>query len=79
MFVSKSLKNLGRARTGLGQFADAEANLLEAHAVFVQTRGESHKDTVHCTSAIVELYDAWHAAEPDQGYDARGAEWKTKL
>jgi hypothetical protein len=27
----------------------------------------------------VQLYTDWHAAEPDQGYDAKAAEWQTKL
>ena len=28
---------------------------------------------------LVELYVAWHAAEPDQGYDAKAAELRAKL
>jgi len=29
--------------------------------------------------ALIELYDAWHAAEPNKGYDAKAAEWRGKL
>ncbi len=28
---------------------------------------------------IVNLYEAWHAAEPDEGYDAKAAEWRAKV
>jgi hypothetical protein len=28
---------------------------------------------------IVSLYEAWHEPEPDQGYDAKAAEWRAKL
>jgi hypothetical protein len=68
----------GKARTGLNQFGAAEANLLEAHPLWVKTRGEAHKDTRNCIQAIVDLFTAWHAAQPDKGYDAKAAEWKAK-
>ena len=28
---------------------------------------------------IVKLYQAWDAAEPDQGYAEKAAEWRAKL
>ena len=28
---------------------------------------------------IIKLYEAWHAAEPDQGYAEKSAEWRAKL
>ncbi len=28
---------------------------------------------------LAQLYTDWHAAEPDRGYDAKAAEWQTKL
>jgi hypothetical protein len=27
----------------------------------------------------MQRYAAWHAAEPDKGYDAKAAQWQTKL
>jgi hypothetical protein len=71
--------NLGKARTGLGQFADAETDLLEAQPIFVKTRGPKHKETRECTQAVIDLYTAWDAAERGKGYDAKAAEWKRKL
>ena len=63
----------------LKQFEAAEANLLEARTIFVKTRGEQHQDTRKCTQGIVDLYTAWHAAQPGKGYDTKAAEWKAKL
>ncbi len=28
---------------------------------------------------VVKLYEFWHAAEPDAGYEAKAAEWRTEL
>jgi tetratricopeptide (TPR) repeat protein len=79
------LTALGRARVGLGydaeRFALAEANLLEAHPIYVaaKDRGPTHKDTLECVRALVDLYTAWDKAEPGKGYDAKAAEWKERL
>jgi serine/threonine protein kinase len=70
---------LGKARTGLKQFEAAEASLLEAHPIWVKTRGETHKDTRNCKQAIVDLYTDWHAAQPGKGYDTKAQEWKARL
>jgi eukaryotic-like serine/threonine-protein kinase len=79
------LTTLGRARIGLGfdsdRFSLAEANLLEAHPIYMaaKDRGPTHKDTLACVQGLVDLYTAWHDAEPGKGYDAKAAEWKAKL
>ncbi|MFO0859473.1 MAG: tetratricopeptide repeat protein [Phycisphaerales bacterium] len=79
------LSALGRARAGAGfdavRFTLAEANLLEAHPIYVaaKDRGPTHKDTLACVQALVDLYTTWDAAEPGKGYDAKASEWKTKL
>jgi serine/threonine protein kinase len=76
---------LGSARVGLGydfeRFTLAEANLLEAYPIYLNTknRGPTHKDTLECAQTLVDLYAAWDAAEPGKGYDAKAAEWKAKL
>ena len=76
---------LGRARVGVGydraRFALAEANLLEAHAIFLaaKNRGPSHKDTLECVKALADLYTAWDKAEPGKGYAAKAAELKASL
>ncbi|MBS0197004.1 MAG: serine/threonine protein kinase [Planctomycetes bacterium] len=75
----------GRARVGVGfdgeRFKLAEANLLEAHPIYLAAkgRGPTHKDTLECVHALVDLYAAWDEAEPGKGYDAKAAEWQVKL
>jgi tetratricopeptide (TPR) repeat protein len=83
--LAKVLTLLGRARVGVGydraRFALAEANLLEAHAIFLaaKNRGPSHKDTLKCMQTLVDLYTAWDQAEPGKGYASKSAEWKASL
>ena len=77
------LMNLGMARVGLGfeptRFETAEANLIEAHEVFVATRGETYKTTLTCAQALIDLYAAWDAAEPSEGHREKSAAWTTTL
>ncbi len=83
--LAEFLTGFGRARVGVGYDAEsfklAEANLLEAHPIYLaaKDRGPAHKDTLECVQVLVDLYTAWHAAEPGKGYDAKAAEWKAKL
>jgi tetratricopeptide (TPR) repeat protein len=76
------LTALGSARVGLGydaeRFALAEANLLEAHSIFVDSRGEEDEETMGCTKALADLYTAWDEAEPGAGYDAKASEWRAR-
>ena len=79
------LMSLGRARMGLGydseRFPLAEANLLEAHTIYLaaKDRGPTHKDTLECVQALVDLYAAWDKAQSGKGYRDKAAEWKAKL
>ncbi len=81
--LARLLRNLGTARaaraTGPADFALAERNLLEAHATYLTVPGTQPKEIRRCDEAIVELYAAWDRAEPNKGYAARGAEWRSKL
>jgi len=53
--------------------------LLEAHTVLETALGTDHKRTIKAIQSLADLYEAWHAAEPNQGYDAKAAEWRAKL
>jgi tetratricopeptide (TPR) repeat protein len=77
--LASLLTSLGKARVGLKQFKEAEASLLEAHTIWVKTRGETHQDTRNCTRVIADLYKAWNAAQPGKGYDIKATEWEAKL
>jgi non-specific serine/threonine protein kinase/serine/threonine-protein kinase len=74
------LIELGEARTGLGNYAAAETDLLDAQSILQQTHNVTHADDIRdCTQAIVALYTAWNTAVPGKGYDAKAADWKQKL
>jgi tetratricopeptide (TPR) repeat protein len=76
---SMILMNLGRARTGLGEFAGAETDLLQAQPGIIASGSPKDIETHPCTQAIVDLYTAWNIAQPGNGYDAKATEWKRKL
>ncbi|MCU0253228.1 MAG: tetratricopeptide repeat protein [Acidobacteria bacterium] len=80
--LARLLCNLGTARaaraTGPADFALAERNLLEAHATYLTVPGTPPKEIRRCDEAIVGLYAAWDKAEPNKGYAARGAEWRSR-
>jgi serine/threonine protein kinase/tetratricopeptide (TPR) repeat protein len=77
------LLDLGKARAGMdfdaGRFALAEANMLEARNLFVETKGESSKGATRASEALADLYGAWDKAVPGKGYGDKAADWKTKL
>src|SRR5262249_39668894 len=74
---------LGKARAGLASqpadYAAAEADLLEAHAVFAKRRGEEDKETRDWVQGLVDLYTAWDRADPGQGYAAKAEAWRVML
>jgi|CXWL01.1.fsa_nt_gi serine/threonine-protein kinase len=80
--LARLLKDLGAARAGLSfevqQFIAAETNLLESHAIFLETRGQKNAATNECVHALIDLYTAWNAAVPGKGYDKKAAEWREK-
>ncbi len=68
-----------RTLAAMERFAEAEERALEAHAIFEAALGPAHARTIGIIREIADLYDAWHAAEPDAGHDARAAEWRARL
>ena len=77
---------LGGALTGQGRFADAEPLVLAAYdglatdSVDVPRRGRVGIDfKAHALERIVNLYDAWDAAQPGLGYDAKASHWRELL
>jgi serine/threonine protein kinase/tetratricopeptide (TPR) repeat protein len=73
------LAALGRAQEGVGQRVAAEASLLEANAIFVESRGPAHADTLGSIRRLVEFYTAWDRADRGKGHDAEAARWKNAL
>ena len=35
--------------------------------------------TAEAITALVELYESWHAAEPEEGHDAEAESWREEL
>jgi tetratricopeptide (TPR) repeat protein len=63
----------------LGRFAEAERELLANRDT---QRAAATPDAAlldRVSRALAALYDAWHAAEPGRGYDARAAELRAQL
>ena len=78
-WLASMLMHLGQARAGLGEFAVAEGNLLEAQPLVVKIFGTKNVRTHKCTEALIDLYTSWNTAEPNKGYDIKAAEWKRRL
>lgn len=76
--LARFLQHLGAARAGVGQFADAERNLLEAWKI-AEPSGPSSGDAQAILRSTVALYAAWDVAEPGKGFSGKAADWKQKL
>lgn len=80
-FNTKSM--LGAALLGQKKYSEAEPLLREGH------NGMRERETAippqgkeiipDALNRLIELYTAWHADEPNQGYDLKAAEWQKKL
>jgi serine/threonine protein kinase/tetratricopeptide (TPR) repeat protein len=77
--LGRMLAMLGRCRAANREFAAAETNLLEAHAVLGGARSATEQDRAKVLTGLVELYDAWQAAEPDPSHSAAASAWRKKL
>ena len=79
------LANYACVLTALGRFEEAEALLLEAETRLADASVplKNDKELAYCTlgmtEAFVELYDAWHAAEPEAGHEASVVSWRARL
>jgi tetratricopeptide (TPR) repeat protein len=73
--LARLLLNLGTARAETGAFAQAEANLVEAYTAFSMSHSPTSTRVRQCAEALVRLYSAWHAAEPEEGHDVKLTEW----
>ena len=52
------------------------AEVIEAHELYVASRGEEDQGTRNCVKALADLYDEWAKAAPGRGYEDRAEEWK---
>jgi len=68
-----------RALGAIGRFEEAEAEMLEAHRVLLDQLGEKHERTQRVIGYLIDLYIAWHTAEPEAGHDVQADQWRAKL
>ena len=69
----------GKVLTGLGRFADAERELLEAERVLSSAQAVPTGRHQRCVELLVKLYEAWAAAEPGTRHEASAAKWAATL
>jgi hypothetical protein len=69
---------LGTVLTQLGRYAEPEVLLVAAWESYAQAATVPLRSMGRVLSSLVELYDAWHTAEPEKGYNAKVAEWRAK-
>jgi eukaryotic-like serine/threonine-protein kinase len=78
-FFAEFLIHLGRARTGVGAYADAESNLLEAHRELGKADSANMGNLHESMQALHALYIAWNGAEPGHGHDVQAVVWQRRL
>jgi len=78
-----NLRNyLGSSMAQLGRFTEAQPLLVESTEWLLANEPPKYfdKDRGAMSSArVVRMYEAWHAAEPQGGYDKLATEWQKRL
>ncbi len=69
----------GVCLTKLERYEEAEEQLLAGSEGIEKAQGKEHKQTRKARQRLVELYEAWDAAEPGKGHAEVAAEWRAKL
>jgi hypothetical protein len=70
---------LSRTRIALGRLDDAQEALSALEPHFASTSALPHRVPEAFHEALIELYQARHAAEPNQGYGRQAADRRAKL
>jgi hypothetical protein len=53
--------------------------MLEAYPLVLDGLGPEDEHTQTCITSLVNLYTAWDAAEPGNGYDTKADEWRGRF
>jgi serine/threonine protein kinase/Tfp pilus assembly protein PilF len=77
--IGHYLSNHARTLLQLGRFSEAADEGTEAYTIVSAAFDPSHGSDREAAGFLVELSEAWHAAEPGKGYDLKAAEWRAKL
>jgi len=76
--LGRWLTALGRARTAIESFDQAESNLTDAHGILQAALGARPSDREEVLTGLIDLFEARHARDPAKGYDRTAAEWKNR-
>jgi hypothetical protein len=83
--ATRFLLEHGRVLVAMNDFEPAEAELLEAWAMLqdasVEIRNPDWFERISRSVAesLAELYEAWHADEPEPGLAPKAALWRARL
>ena len=77
--LRRYLMALGRAKVSTSEFASAAENLSEAWSVLRTTASAPVDDKQDTLNGLVSLYEAWSAAEPENGHDVEASKWRRQL
>ena len=77
--IAETTSILGASLNAQHKFGEAESLLLDSYAGMENDPQAPEKRTHKALARIADLYEAWHTAEPGEGYDAAAAEWRAKL
>ena len=78
-YLGLFLNGHGQTLLQMQRFDEAEETLTEAYSILETALGSDHTRTNGATLLLVDMYTAWHAAEPGAGHDDLVAQWQAKL
>ena len=73
--IWNALSQWGGCIAKLKRFQEAEPLLLEAYEKMNPPEIYQNRKT-DARERIIQLYEAWHQAEPDEGYDQKARAWQ---
>jgi hypothetical protein len=78
-WIAEARRVLGGCLTKLAQFTEAETILVELANTLQGDCTATESRKTEAIQRVVDLYEAWHAAEPGQGHDAKADQWRARL
>lgn len=76
---ARHIRSLGRCLATRGKHDEAQQHLLTAWDRTKCAVGADSDAAKQVAGDLVDLYEAWHSAEPGRGYDALAAEWRRRI
>ncbi|MCH8261200.1 MAG: tetratricopeptide repeat protein, partial [Planctomycetes bacterium] len=77
--IANARSNLGESLLKQARWTEAEPLLIDSASALQANEEALESRKTEAIQRVVDLYEAWHTAEPGQGYDVRAAQWRAKL